>query len=435
MSKCHNKKNELNRREALMLALASGGGIGLRSLLTGLPIHFLTRRSMANTGGKFLVYAARRAGDPVNCNVPGTYKAGYDHADEYSTPVNMRIGNQTHQAAPVWDTLRAGIKSSANFFHLRSRTNSHNELDSVMKVFGAIDAIEGRGSEMLPSVIAHEMSKLLGTQLTSPLALGGILSYKGRNQQVYRPTNIKSLFPSNMSNAVVNARRFRDQQIDLIYRDLKSNGTPAQKRFIDNHIVSGSRARQLGNQLAAELESINGNGANDTMRTAAALIALKVAPVVSLELDFGGDNHGDSQLANEVRRHESGITAINELYDALSGYGIADQTIFSMLNVFGRTPQRNSRGGRDHWGPQSIMFSFGAGVRGGMIGDIARGGRRNRFEALGINSDTGLTQNPDIDPNFTLHSAAKSLIAATGIEENKVNEMVNGGKIVKAYTT
>jgi hypothetical protein len=80
------------------------------------------------------------------------------------------------------------------------------------------------------------------------------------------------------------------------------------------------------------------------------------------------------------------------------------------------------------------MFSFGAGVRGGMIGDLlTNGSRRDWFYAQGINSQTGGIQNPDIDPQQTLHSAAKSLIAATGIEEAKVDEMVLGGKVVRAF--
>lgn len=425
-----NKK--INRRDLILSAAFGSGAIGLRSLLTGLPIHFLTSRSMANTTGKYLVYCARRAGDPVNNNVPGTYVEDYAHSDAFSTPVDIRLGTETFKAASAWNLLSNEIKASANFFHLRTTTNSHNELESVMKIFGAVEPIEGRAAEMLPSVIAHEHSQLLGTQLTHPIALQGILSYKGRNQKIYSPQNIKSLFPSGLSTAMLDARAFRDRQIDSIYRDVKTNGTPAQRRFMDDYVVSGQKARDLGNQLSQELATVNGNSQADQMRTAAALLALKVTPSVIVGLDFGGDNHGDATLSNETAKHNSSIQDINILFESLKSYGIQDQTIFAMLNVFGRTPWRNSRGGRDHHGRQSIMFSFGSSIKPGMVGDI-RKGDRNRYEAQGINSQTGRIDNPDIDPNQTLHSAAKSLIAATGLSEAKINTLVTGGKVVRGF--
>jgi len=428
-----NNKNNLSRREVLMMAMVSGGGIGLRSLLTGLPIHFLTRRSIAQTSpANYLVYCARRSGDPMNCNVPGTYKEGYDHAAAFATPEMMTIGNQTHQAASAWNRLNNSIKQTANFFHMRTNTNSHNELDTVMKIFGSIEPIEGRSSEMLPSIISYEMSKRLNTQLQSPIAMGGILSFKGRNQQVYSPNSIRSLFPSNLSDSLINARAFRDQQIDLIYRDLASNGTPAQKRFLDAHAASGNQARQLGTQLSEALQEVRGNSQDDEMRTAAALLALNVTPAVTVDLNFGGDNHGDANLNDEVTRHNSGVDSINLLHDELRKYGIDDKTTFAMLNVFGRTTRRNSRGGRDHWNSQSVMFSFGPNIQGGMIGDTAID-NRGRYASQAINSNTGRVENPDIETNRTLHSAAKSLMVATGFDESKVNELVDGGKVVKAY--
>lgn len=423
---------QISRRDLILAAAYGSGGLGLRSLLTGIPIHFLTNRSMAATTGKYLVYCARRSGDPVNCNVPGTYVPDYAHSNEFKTPVDIRLGTQTYKAAPAWNTLSNEIKASANFFHLRTTTNSHNELESVMKIFGAIEPIEGRAAEMLPSVISHELSQQLGTQLPHPIALKGILSYKGKNQKVYSPQNIKSLFPSNQTAQLSDARLFRDRQIDSIYKDVKTSGTPAQKRFLDDYVISGQKARDLGNQLAQELATVTGNSQADQMRTAAALLALKVTPSVIVGLDFGGDNHSDGGLTDETARHKSGIADINLLFETLKSYGIHDKTVFAMCNVFGRTPWTNSTGGRDHHGRQSVMFSFGPSIKPGVIGDI-KIGDRNRYEAQAINSQTGGIANPDIDAEKTLHSAAKSLIAATGITETQVNKIVTGGKVVKSF--
>jgi len=426
-------KLKLTRREMISLALVQGGGLGLRSLLTGLPVHFLTSRSVAETKANYLVFASNRAGDPVNCNVPGTYKSGYEHSGAYSNPANIRFGTEMHKAAPVWNNLRSEIRAFANFFHLRSGTNGHNELNSVMKIFGAIESIKGKGGEMLSSRISYELSKMMSTQLQSPIALGSTLSFKGENQKIYSPGGIKALFPSGTNEALLNARKFRDRKIDTIYRELKVSGTPAQKKFIDSHIISGSKARLLGDQLSSALEDVSSNSADDKMKTAAALLALNVTPAVTMDLPFGGDNHADSGLVREMAQHESSIQALNNLYTYLKNYGIEGKTHFSLLNVFGRTPTINGKGGRDHWGRHTVMFSFGPKIKGGVVGDIAPSGRGGRYESMAINSQTGKVQNPDINPEDTLKSAAKSLMAVSGISESRINEVVTGGKIVKGY--
>ena len=44
-----------------------------------------------------------------------------------------------------------------------------------------------------------------------------------------------------------------------------------------------------------------------------------------------------------------------------------DNTLVVAMGEFGRTPQLNPRGGRDHWpGVWSVLFA-GAGVRGGQV--------------------------------------------------------------------
>lgn len=426
------KKNKYSRREILLSAMAAGGGVGLRSLLMGLPVHFLTQRSMAAPIENFLVYSLNGSGCPINCNVPGTYINGYDHATAFATPVTSNWGSQSLKAAPCWNSLKKEIKATANIFHLRTMTNSHNEMDKVTNIFGAIESIDGRSAEMLPSIIAHELAPSLGTRLSYPVALAGPLTHKGKNQKIYTPSSVKALFPSGESSATINARVFRDKQIDLLYKDVKSNGTPAQMRFLNNYASSSKEAQELANQLSEALQIVEGDTEIDHMKTAAALLALKLTPVVTVRMHFGGDNHADTDLAGEVAAHNRAMTSLNALYDALKGFGIQNKTTFALLNVFGRTIKTNSRGGRDHNHRQSVMFSFGAGVKGGMIGDLAPG-FRGLPEAQPINSTTGKITSSDIPINETLHSAAKSLMVATGMSEARTNKLVTGGKIVKPY--
>jgi hypothetical protein len=59
--------------------------------------------------------------------------------------------------------------------------------------------------------------------------------------------------------------------------------------------------------------------------------------------------------------------AYTALLEDLGQRGLLDQTLVVAMGEFGRTPQLNPRGGRDHWpGAWSILFA-GAGVRGGQV--------------------------------------------------------------------
>ncbi len=59
--------------------------------------------------------------------------------------------------------------------------------------------------------------------------------------------------------------------------------------------------------------------------------------------------------------------AYTTLLEDLSQRGLLDRTLVVAMGEFGRTPQLNPRGGRDHWpGVWSILFA-GGGVRGGQV--------------------------------------------------------------------
>jgi hypothetical protein len=59
--------------------------------------------------------------------------------------------------------------------------------------------------------------------------------------------------------------------------------------------------------------------------------------------------------------------AFTALLDDLHQRGMLSSTLVVAMGEFGRTPQLNARGGRDHWpGVWSILFA-GAGIRGGQV--------------------------------------------------------------------
>src|SRR5207244_2434904 len=59
--------------------------------------------------------------------------------------------------------------------------------------------------------------------------------------------------------------------------------------------------------------------------------------------------------------------AYTALLDDLRQRGLLENTLVVAMGEFGRTPELNARGGRDHWpGVWSVLFA-GGGVRGGQV--------------------------------------------------------------------
>src|SRR5690606_39344073 len=73
------KGPQSTRRAMWRRALCGAGGIGLRSLATGIPASVLLnplRAHAATPPARALVLVTSAAGDPIGANVPGTYGAG-----------------------------------------------------------------------------------------------------------------------------------------------------------------------------------------------------------------------------------------------------------------------------------------------------------------------------------------------------------------------
>ncbi len=66
--------------------------------------------------------------------------------------------------------------------------------------------------------------------------------------------------------------------------------------------------------------------------------------------------------------HLSGVDmALAALLEDMHVRGILERTLVVLLTEFGRTPQINSNGGRDHWGAAGSLVFAGGGVRGGQV--------------------------------------------------------------------
>jgi hypothetical protein len=464
----------LTRRNALLSGLFGSGYLGLKAIATGLPAWFIANPRLATAADlecaiqskdslQYLIMNVSSMGDPISCNCPGTYDgdaAAAIHPDDTKmAPIQMALGSKMYTAATPWGTLLDAAKSRTNFFHHVTLANNHGDQAKVSRLMGATT-----GGEMLVSAYAKILSGCLGTVQPEPVALaaGGtateLVSYQGRTMPAVSPTQLRQLLTGSSGSSMfgggptrgggssasvlVSLRPIRDTYLDKLNALAKQDATGVQQKFLDALATSQQQVRSLKDTLASLLGSINGDDVQGQALAAAALIAANVTPVVTVKIDFGGDNHSDSALANEVAAHtdsKRGVAGINMILQALSDNGLSDKVTFSSLNVFGRNlngiSKTESKAGRDHYGNHSVAVMIGKNVAPGVTGGVTNvsGGFGSSGTALGagdIDSASGavVASGGDVSRTDTHVAMARTLGAALGIPQSQMDTaLVQGG--------
>ncbi len=100
-----------------------------------------------------------------------------------------------------------------------------------------------------------------------------------------------------------------------------------------------------------------------------ALLARRLveAGVPFITLYEGGWDHHEQIFSALTRRLPAFEATIASLIDDLAQRGMLDTTMVIALGEFGRTPQVNSRGGRDHWSNAMSVLFAGGGTPGGQV--------------------------------------------------------------------
>jgi len=449
----------LTRRDSLRALVFGSGYLGLRMLATGLPAYYLRAPSRVTAQDlscaitskeklQYLIVSASSAGDPINCNCPGTYEAPEPVHPQQSTmtAVPVQLGGKSYQAAQPWaDTSAGGQLSAATlsrtlFFHHSTRTTVHGDQPKVMKLLGATQS-----SEMMVSAYAQHLAGCFGTVQREPIAVGAqgrgdeLLSYAGRSIPGISPTQLKQLLTGNKNDPLARLRSLRDSSLDELNRLAKQDASGIQQQFLDALALSQSQVRALADQLRTTLEAIEDDGVQGQVLAAAALISANVTPVVTVRIPFGGDNHSDQDLQTEAEQHVTGVQNIQLVMDALASLNLTDKTTFATWNVFGRNlngPDKvENRKGRDHLGSHSVMVMIGANIKPGVIGGITPD-KKGNYAASAIDSASGApAQDGDIPAADTQLAAARTLGAALGIPEEQIASslMSNaGGSVIKA---
>jgi len=444
-----------SRRHFLRRAFHGASGLTLASLATGLPASFLRTgqlaRAATGTSPTFLVLATNGSGDPLNANCPGSYPNPEDGNDprwqiehattaelgtdvlgeaggtaytaaDFATGFPCTLGGQLTYAARPWADLPEAVRSNMAVIRHQMYTNAHPEASKVMEFHGAVKGAGRIGVESFPSMIAQELAASLGTTLAAPMRLDGV-SYSNQGLEVRKqgPLTLQSLFANTGAWNGLEPQEvadFRDFALDRIYQDLQSNGTHAQRRVLDSFAISRVEARALAEDLSTGLAPVSttDDPYEQQVLAAVALIEYRVTPVVTMELNFGHDNHQDSDLYDEVTETISGVHYLHRLHEELVARGLDGETSFAYLSVFGRGLTRSNGGGRNHYGEDHAMVMFGPHVPPGLYG--------------GLTEDLEAGPIDDVPVDETLEAAGKTLAAAVGVPETVIDDRIVGGRIL-----
>jgi hypothetical protein len=450
----------ITRRQGLLGLF--GGSLGLKAFVTGLPAWYLLnpRRATAQDlqcaitareNLQYLILSVSSNGDPLNCNVPGTYEAtSIVHPTQTEVEmVPLTLRGQTYGAALPWadpsvmsptdmamgvatpatGQLAAATLARTAFFHHRTGTTVHGDQPKVMKLLGDMS-----GGEMAISAYAKHLSTCFGTVQAAPIAVGArgnsseLVSFAGRTLPSISPTQLKQLLGGSKTDPLVKARILRDQALNQLNQMAKDDGSTLQKQFLDKLATSQTQVRALADQLGTTLTAITADDVNGQALAAAALISANVTPVVTIHLSFGGDNHTDANLQAEADQHVSGVRGIQTVMNALGGLSdaagvkLTERTTFATMNVFGRNlnavQKVTDRTGRDHYGNHSVMVMIGKNVKAGVIGGVVASAANSPYSAGDIDSATGaLATGGDVSAAKSHASAVRTLGAALGIPD------------------
>lgn len=447
----------LKRRDALLGALFGSGYIGLRALATGLPAWFIANPSRANAQElacainakenlQYLIVSSSSSGDPLNCNAPGTYEAPEIihplQPEMAATP--LTLGQRTVNAALPWASTEVGgalapaVHARMNVFHHLTKSTVHGDQPKVMKLMGAMNR-----NEMLVSAYAKHLAPCFGTVQAEPVAVGArgnateLVSFSGRTLPSISPTQLKQLLTGARNNPLVKLRSVRDASLAKLNAMAKTDATGIQKQFLDTLATSRSQVRQLAEALATTLTSITSDDVNGQALAAAALISANVTPVVTMHIGFGGDNHTDTDLADEAAQTVTGVAGIQAVMNALAALGLTDKVTFATLNVFGRNlngiAKVVDRTGRDHYGNHSVAVLIGKNIAPGITGGVAPNSN-GAHAATDIDSTTGVGMPGGDVPAAQSHVAmARTLGVALGIPAADLDPDFStsaGGKVI-----
>ena len=381
----------MNRRELMMYAGAAG-------LISTLPASKLARAAATGPKRRLIMVYARGGWDPTVVLDPKTQST---QVDVLAGGSRKTIGNLSYfsdpTARPNVDAFFTAHASStaivrgisvASVVHAecqkRMATGTRDETNADM---GAIVARDHGNDLPLPYLILGETA-YAGPYASSAGRVGAsnqiialldpAQAYQTGGRPILAPTAAEEAALAAYSAAGVERTRstrgatgYNKKRID----DFASSIERGKKlRPLRSSLGTRGRTLALTDQIDLALEALQG-GVSQT-----AMLSTRVSwddhdditdQIPSAELTFGGLSH----LMRELKTRNSTLQ---------TGTKMIDDTVVLCFSEFGRTPKKNSTGGKDHW-PVTAALVMGAGIQGGRSYGATNGG----LEASTVDFATG----------------------------------------------
>lgn len=402
------------RRDLLKSALLGAGLLAVRSL--DRRVRAASGTCADATRAQFIIFSTSAGGDPINTNAPGTYGVdGIVHPNAGSmVATNLTVGGHPTMAARPWSLLPQSVLDRLGVWHLMTNTVVHPKEGDVLRLMTT--------GEMLPSLLARQLAPCLGTIQAEPVSVGAMnpseaLTYQGQTISNLSPLAFKQAITATMG-PLADLHPLRDQtvaRLDALYAE---TATPAQSTYLDRLATARNKVRNLQGDASLGA-TITDDGIAAQIATAIALIKLKVTPVITIHMPFGGDNHNDPALATETAGTLAGMSALTMLMSAIDAAGLQDQVTFMSLNVFGRTMGPSTANGRQHNPYHQVSLTVGKPFKGGIYGGVAAAG-----------GDFGATSIGGVAPIDTLGSFGKTMLAGLGADASTIDASISSGTVI-----
>ncbi len=380
----------MNRRELLTYAGAAG-------LLSTLPAPKLARAAVTGPKRRLILVYARGGWDPTLILDPKTQSTSIDVASGtrktfgnlpiFSDPVSRPNVDAFFTKHASSAAIVRGI-SVASVVHLecqkRMATGTRDETNADM---GAIVAHDHGNDLPLPYLILGETAYAgpyaasagrVGTSNQIIALLDPAQAYQTGGRPILAPTAAEeaalaaySAAGIERSRATRGATGYNKKRIDDFAASIERG---KKLRPLRSSLGTRGRTLALTDQIDLALEALDGGVSQSAM----------------LSTRVSWDDHDD--ITDQIPSAEMTYAGLTHLMDQLkarssslqAGTKMIDDTTVVCFSEFGRTPKKNSNGGKDHW-PVTAALVMGAGINGGR----AYGATNGRLEARPIDFTTG----------------------------------------------
>jgi hypothetical protein len=442
----------ISRRNLLLSTLFGAGAVGLRALATGIPASILLnpRRAFAgdclpSANPQFIIFNTSGQGDPINANCPGAYVSGVYNCPATLLPTSTAtLGTTQVEAATGWNTLPSDRTA---VWHIMTNTVVHPKEPNVLGLNSALIQ-----PDMFPSFLARQLQPCLGTVQAQPISIGATtpsegLTYQGAALPIIPPTALQDTLANSGILSTSSLLMARDATLKSLNSVYLKTASPTQADFVQSLVMSEAQVRALPDALLSSLNqiaTIKNDPVGQQIIAAIVLIQMKISPLVSIHIPFGGDNHHDLGLATEAAQTQSGLTSLNSLVTQLgtnmmpnTSTPLSDLVTIMSLNVFGRTLNDTNTDGRQHNLNHQVSFVIGKPFAGGVWGGI--GPVAGDYGCIAIDPTTGAGVAPgtsgSIAPVDTLTAFAMTMAQGVGIEPSIVQSSISSSSTYQTMGT